>query len=238
MRALGVTAAELDIRPAARQMLADLDHPFGRGEEVYDVTFENVQAGLRTDYLFRLANHHRGDRARHRGPVGAGARLEHVRRRRPDVALQRQRRRAEDADPAPDPLGRRARTTSPSAVDEILLGDPEHRDLPRADPGQGGRGAAEHREVGRPVRAAGLQPVLHPAVRVPAVKIAFLAQHAWGDVDARRLAAGLPAGAPARLRPAGDPGVAGWCSSSGSSGSASSSARRCPTVPRCPPAAP
>jgi NAD+ synthase (glutamine-hydrolysing) len=57
MRAMGVSAAELDIRPAATQMLKDLDHPFGRGEPVYDVTFENVQAGLRTDYLFRLANH-------------------------------------------------------------------------------------------------------------------------------------------------------------------------------------
>jgi NAD+ synthase (glutamine-hydrolysing) len=56
MDAVGITAAELDIRPAARQLLADLDHPFARGEEVYDVTFENVQAGLRTDYLFRLAN--------------------------------------------------------------------------------------------------------------------------------------------------------------------------------------
>ena len=56
MRALGVTARELDIRPAARQMLADIGHPFARGEPVYDVTFENVQAGLRTDYLFRLAN--------------------------------------------------------------------------------------------------------------------------------------------------------------------------------------
>ena len=41
-------------------MLADLDHPFADGEEVYDVTFENVQAGLRTDYLFRLANHRGG----------------------------------------------------------------------------------------------------------------------------------------------------------------------------------
>ncbi|GAA3690364.1 NAD(+) synthase [Microlunatus aurantiacus] len=57
MTSLGISAHELDIRPAATQMLTDLDHPFGRGEEVYDVTFENVQAGLRTDYLFRLANH-------------------------------------------------------------------------------------------------------------------------------------------------------------------------------------
>jgi NAD+ synthase (glutamine-hydrolysing) len=56
MRALGVTAAEIDIRPAARQMLADLGHLFAEGKPVYDVTFENVQAGLRTDYLFRLAN--------------------------------------------------------------------------------------------------------------------------------------------------------------------------------------
>ena len=60
MRALGVAQAELDIRPAARQMLADMDHPFARGEPAYDVTFENVQAGLRTDYLFRLANQHDG----------------------------------------------------------------------------------------------------------------------------------------------------------------------------------
>ncbi|WP_313715940.1 NAD(+) synthase [Arsenicicoccus bolidensis] len=57
---LGVTFAELDIRPAATQMLTDMGHPFGRGEEVYDVTFENVQAGLRYDYLFRLANHQGG----------------------------------------------------------------------------------------------------------------------------------------------------------------------------------
>ncbi|MCQ4162955.1 NAD(+) synthase [Roseomonas sp. GC11] len=60
MAALGVTAHELDIRPAARQMLADLGHPFAAGEPVYDVTFENVQAGLRTDYLFRAANRHGG----------------------------------------------------------------------------------------------------------------------------------------------------------------------------------
>ncbi|MBC7667810.1 MAG: NAD(+) synthase [Gemmatimonadaceae bacterium] len=60
MNAMGVTAAEIDIRPAAQQLLKDLDHPFSRGEPVYDVTFENVQAGLRTDYLFRLANQNGG----------------------------------------------------------------------------------------------------------------------------------------------------------------------------------
>ncbi len=60
MRALGVEAAEIDIRPAARQLLADLGHPAAEGAAAYDVTYENVQAGLRTDYLFRLANHHGG----------------------------------------------------------------------------------------------------------------------------------------------------------------------------------
>ncbi|MBK1619077.1 NAD(+) synthase [Lamprobacter modestohalophilus] len=58
MQALGTSAEEIDIRPSCRQMLADLRHPFADGEPVYDVTFENVQAGERTSHLFRLANHH------------------------------------------------------------------------------------------------------------------------------------------------------------------------------------
>ena len=60
MKALGVTGAEIDIRPAAQQMLKDIGHASATGEALYDVTFENVQAGLRTDYLFRLANHNGG----------------------------------------------------------------------------------------------------------------------------------------------------------------------------------
>jgi NAD+ synthase (glutamine-hydrolysing) len=59
-KSLGVSFEELDIRPAATQMLDDLGHPYSAGHEVYDVTFENVQAGLRTDYLFRIANHRGG----------------------------------------------------------------------------------------------------------------------------------------------------------------------------------
>jgi NAD+ synthase (glutamine-hydrolysing) len=60
MQALGIDAREVSIRPLAEQMLKDLDHPAARGEPVYDVTYENVQAGLRTDYLFRLANQEQG----------------------------------------------------------------------------------------------------------------------------------------------------------------------------------
>ena len=59
-KSLGVHFEEIDITAAANQLLADLDHPYADGQAVYDVTFENVQAGLRTDYLFRLANHRGG----------------------------------------------------------------------------------------------------------------------------------------------------------------------------------
>ena len=59
-KALGVTFAEIDIRPTAELMLTEIGHPYSRGEAVYDVTFENVQAGLRTDYLFRIANQRGG----------------------------------------------------------------------------------------------------------------------------------------------------------------------------------
>jgi NAD+ synthase (glutamine-hydrolysing) len=60
MEAFGITAEEIDIKPAANRMLEDMGHPFAEGKPVYDVTFENVQAGLRTDYLFRLAGQHSG----------------------------------------------------------------------------------------------------------------------------------------------------------------------------------
>lgn len=57
MQAIGCDAREIDIRPSCEQMLKDLGHPYAQGEPVYDVTFENVQAGERTSHLFRLANH-------------------------------------------------------------------------------------------------------------------------------------------------------------------------------------
>src|SRR3546814_15620698 len=56
MTSLGITAEEIDIKPAAERMLKDIGHPYADGKPVVDVTFENVKAGLRTAYLFRLAN--------------------------------------------------------------------------------------------------------------------------------------------------------------------------------------
>jgi NAD+ synthase (glutamine-hydrolysing) len=58
MQAIGCEAHELDIRPSCEQMLRDLGHPFAHGEPIYDITFENVQAGERTSHLFRVANYH------------------------------------------------------------------------------------------------------------------------------------------------------------------------------------
>ncbi|WP_243074238.1 NAD(+) synthase [Microbacterium sp. SS28] len=57
---IGASIDTIDIRPAATEMFERIGHPFADGEPVHDITFENVQAGLRTDYLFRLANQHGG----------------------------------------------------------------------------------------------------------------------------------------------------------------------------------
>lgn len=58
MSLVGCSATEIDIRPSCVQMLTDLGHPYAAGQDKFDVTFENVQAGERTNHLFRLANFH------------------------------------------------------------------------------------------------------------------------------------------------------------------------------------
>jgi NAD+ synthase (glutamine-hydrolysing) len=58
MASVGCSAHQIDIRPSCDQMLKDLAHPYSQGEQKYDITFENVQAGERTSHLFRLANYH------------------------------------------------------------------------------------------------------------------------------------------------------------------------------------
>ena len=130
MGALGVTAEELDITPTAKLMLEEIGHPFARGEEVYDVTFENVQAGLRTDYLFRIANQRGGivlgtgdlsELALGWATYGVGDQMSHY-----NVNA----RRAEDVHPAPDPLGDQDR-----AVRGRGVGDADRRSsAPRSAP--------------------------------------------------------------------------------------------------------
>jgi NAD+ synthase (glutamine-hydrolysing) len=58
MKALQVSAGEIDMRPSCEQVLKDIGHPVSEGAEHYDVAYENVQAGQRSAHLFRLANQH------------------------------------------------------------------------------------------------------------------------------------------------------------------------------------
>ncbi len=58
MKALNVSSNEIDIRPSCEQMFTDINHPYANGKNQYDIAFENVQAGERTNHLFRLANYH------------------------------------------------------------------------------------------------------------------------------------------------------------------------------------
>ncbi|MDI6725785.1 MAG: NAD(+) synthase [Smithellaceae bacterium] len=56
MEAIGAEVNEIDIKPSCIQMLKDIGHPLAQGGEIYDTTYENIQAGERASHLFRLAN--------------------------------------------------------------------------------------------------------------------------------------------------------------------------------------
>ena len=193
MKALGVTGEEIDIKPAAMQMLKDIGHPFADGEPVYDVTFENVQAGLRTDYLFRLANQRNGVRARHRRPVGAGARLVHLRRRRPHEPLQRERLGVPKT--LIQYLIRWVVKTEQFDADAstTLLVDPRHRDLARAGARRRGRrrSRARRRRSG-PTSCRTSTSTTSRATGCGRRRSRSSRWHAWRDAARGALAAGFP----------------------------------------------
>ena len=179
---LGVTFEEVDIRPAARQMLEDLGHPFAKGEPVYDVTFENVQAGLRTDYLFRFANH-RGGIVLGTGDLselalgwctyGVGDQMSHyaVNTGVPKTLMQHLIRWVAGG----DQFG--AQTND--ILREILVQEISPELVPVAE---GERPQSTEERVG----PYGLQDfTLFHVLRYgfPPSRIAFLAKHAWADVD-------------------------------------------------------
>ena len=122
-------------------------------------------------------------RHRHGRPVRAGARLVHLRRRRPDEPLRGQCRGAEDADPVPDPLGRADRPVRP--CDRRGAGGDPRR--PRFLP------SSCRRRQGKPMQSteAKIGPYelhdffLYHIMRyghAPS-KVAFLALHAWSDAE-------------------------------------------------------
>ena len=163
---LGVTFEEIDITAAAEQMLKDLDHPYAEGEEVYDITFENVQAGLRTDYLFRLANH-RGGIVLGTGDLselalgwctyGVGDQMSHygVNAGVPKTLIQHLIRWVIDVRPVRAGDQRRAPR------------DPRPGDHPRADPVSRGPAPAAHRGLRGAVLAAGLHALPRHPARLP-----------------------------------------------------------------------
>ena len=194
MKALGVSGDEIDIRPAARQMLADMDHPFAKGEPVYDVTFENVQAGLRTDYLFRLANRHGGfvvgtgdlsELALGWCTYGVGDQMSHyaVNSGVPKTLIQY--------------LIRWCITTNQfdAETDKILQAIVDQEISPELVPADAS-GAMQSTES-RVGPYALNDFFLHHIVRwgQPPSKVAFLAWHAWRDVEAGAWPPGYPEGA-------------------------------------------
>jgi NAD+ synthase (glutamine-hydrolysing) len=191
MNALGITGEEIDIRPAAQQMLEGIGHPFAKGESVYDVTFENVQAGLRTDYLFRLANQRSGmvlgtgdlsELALGWCTYGVGDQMSHyaVNAGVPKTLIQHLIRwcvRSEQYDATTD------------AILLAILGTEISPELVPAS-ADGALQSTEDR-----VGPYALHDFfLHYIIRhgLPPSKIAFLAWHAWKDAGAGRWPLGYP----------------------------------------------
>jgi NAD+ synthase (glutamine-hydrolysing) len=186
MKALGVSAEELDIRPAAKQMLRDLGHPAAYGESVYDITYENVQAGERTSHLFRLANYHGGlvlgtgdlsELALGWATYGVGDQMSHynVNASVPKTLIQFLLRWAIDT----DQFGPQVDDVLTSVLETEI--SPEL--VPRHDADSDRPGADSESVVG-PYEIQDF--FLYHIVRFgyPPSKVAYLASHAWGDRSA------------------------------------------------------
>ncbi len=236
MQAIGIHAEEIDIRPSAMTMLENIGHPFARGEPVHDVTFENVQAGLRTDYLFRLAGRHNGfvlgtgdlsELALGWCTYGVGDQMSHygVNSGVPKTLIQyliRWATRTDQFDRETD------------AVLEAILGQEISPELVPA--GADGQIQSTEAKIG-PLCAGRLLPPPHGPLR-PAPLQGRVPRVA--RVARRRVpASGRPATprTPARNTTSPRSGAGSRASSCASSSSASSSAARSPTAPRSRPPA-
>jgi NAD+ synthase (glutamine-hydrolysing) len=186
MEALGVSGHELDIRPAALQMLRDIGHPAADGATQYDVTYENVQAGERTSHLFRLANLHGGlvlgtgdlsELALGWATYGVGDQMSHyhVNASVPKTLIQFLLRWAIDT----DRFGAEVNDVLGSVLDTEISPELVPRQGPDAD-----KPGADSESVVGPYELQDF--FLYYTVRFgyPPSKVAFLARHAWGDRDA------------------------------------------------------
>jgi NAD+ synthase (glutamine-hydrolysing) len=188
MDALGVSAHELDIRPAATQMLHDLGHPAADGEPAYDITYENVQAGERTSHLFRLANFHRAlvvgtgdlsELALGWSTYGVGDQMSHynVNASVPKTLIQFLLRWAIDTGQYGERAGAVLRSILDTAISPELI--PSQG---RVGPNPDSPGADSESVVGPyELQDFFLYYTLRFGYRPS--KVAFLAYHAWGDRD-------------------------------------------------------
>ncbi len=191
-KALGVTFEELDIRDTAKLMLTEIGHPFGRGEAVYDITFENVQAGLRTDYLFRIANQRGGivlgtgdlsELALGWSTYGVGDQMSHynVNAGVPKTLIQHLIRWVISSRQFDDEVG------------EILQSVLDTEITPELVPASGEEIQSSEAKVGPyPLQDFTLYWVLRYGFRPS--KIAFLAWHAWSDSNVGSWPPGFPVG--------------------------------------------
>ena len=183
MDALGVSGQELDIRPAAMQMLRDIGHPAAEGEADYDVTYENVQAGERTSHLFRLANFHGGlvlgtgdlsELALGWATYGVGDQMSHyhINASVPKTLIQFLIRWMIDT----DQFGAEVN----EVLDSVLNTEISPELVPRSDPDADEPGADSESVVG-PYELQDFFLYYVMRFGFSPGKVAFLARHAWGN---------------------------------------------------------
>jgi NAD+ synthase (glutamine-hydrolysing) len=196
-KALGVTFSEIDIRDTATLMLTEMGHPFARGEKAYDVTFENVQAGLRTDYLFRLANQRGGivlgtgdlsELALGWSTYGVGDQMSHynVNGGVPKTLIQHLIRWVISAGQFDDEVNSVLRSVLDTEITPELVPVGEDEEIQSSESAVGPYVLQDF----------SLYQVLRYGFRPS--KVAFLAWHAWSDLER----GDWPAGYPADKRPA------------------------------------
>jgi NAD+ synthase (glutamine-hydrolysing) len=193
-KALGVTFEELDIRDTASLMLTEMGHPFSRGEKVYDVTFENVQAGLRTDYLFNqrggivLGTGDLSELALGWSTYGVGDQMSHynVNGGVPKTLIQHLIRWVIASEQFDDEVNRILQSVLDTEITPELVPTGEDEEIQ----------ASEDKVGPYVLQDFSLYQVLRWGFRPS--KVAFLAWHAWSDAER----GDWPAGYPADKRPA------------------------------------
>jgi NAD+ synthase (glutamine-hydrolysing) len=187
MKALGVSATELDIRPSASQMLRDIQHPAADGAECYDVTYENVQAGERTSHLFRLANYQRAlvlgtgdlsELALGWATYGVGDQMSHynVNASVPKTLIQFMVRWAIDTDQFGAEVG--------EVLDSVLNTEISPELVPAS--GENGDRLQGSEKVVGPYELQDFFLYYTLRFGYAPSKVAYLARHAWGDREAGR----------------------------------------------------